>query len=600
MLLRIARRLLPLLVLHDCSGSFADDEKPVGLPIENLLTGEVLARRLQSKEAREEVASVIVQSKEDSAFEHRGEEETEEEEAELEEEEEDRIMKDPSNLTGACMLLGGVAFIMSLFYLVHHSDRDIRYHSWNVISKTVCIFVAVLLFSGWVGVLELIQDYGLDNYTGLNEHQKAVMRIIVAYVNCATFYAGVHCVEASFMGQAIPEGGTLERELSMVGWGTLLAHVSAFSLIRCIALVQHLDTFGIRESPSLSMLCVVANAFMIFWVFRGADAMRSSAINERGRGSLDRWDEILEDIENDIAQIALSFSTVVALRFHICGTLSNLEGVEEPTQEHSAHGITMLFIVGLLCALLGAFIITSKKHWLPEATDREDDLQDEAPFVGLAPWDVYIKRWVLIIANVSATIFSVSAMFSIKWTLHRTLLHGGYASNPNSCLQRVVLALLTSFGSFLLVYFLDMLADLDATGEDADHAILCLINSIAILVGFSWERSFDAGVEVISEYMAADFAGYQAGMKMFLAIAIACIMVPAWRSHLLKKTLAAKPCICGAYVTSDARYCHTCGRPLVIDRDLDTLELEASNTFASTTDGLLPPTPVVKQTRITL
>ena len=48
----------------------------------------------------------------------------------------------------ACMLLGSVAFVMLLFYVVNWPDDDIRLYAWTIISTTLSIFTAVLAFSG--------------------------------------------------------------------------------------------------------------------------------------------------------------------------------------------------------------------------------------------------------------------------------------------------------------------------------------------------------------------------------------------------------------------------------------------------------------------
>merc|ERR1712232_15483 len=156
---------------------------------------------------------------------------------------------------------------------------------------------------------------------------------------------------------------------------------------------------------------------------------------------------------------------------------------------------------------------------------------------GLDPWDVYLGRWVFIFSNVSATIFSWSAMFGTKWALANYLLAHGQESLPNSCLQRVVLALIVSFVAFVVIRFLDVLQDMDSTGHHADAIIHALIESLSILVGFSWEQSFDAGVEDIIEVIPKDQPIKAACIKLSLAFAVAVILIPAWRTHLLKKTL---------------------------------------------------------------
>lgn len=46
------------------------------------------------------------------------------------------------------MLLGSVAFVMLLFYVVNWPDDDIRLYAWTIISTTLSIFTAVLAFSG--------------------------------------------------------------------------------------------------------------------------------------------------------------------------------------------------------------------------------------------------------------------------------------------------------------------------------------------------------------------------------------------------------------------------------------------------------------------
>ena len=61
---------------------------------------------------------------------------------------------DEAQLAVSVMLMGGLAFFMSLFYLVNWPDKDIRYYSSKVISSTIAIFCGVLIFESVKGVVE--------------------------------------------------------------------------------------------------------------------------------------------------------------------------------------------------------------------------------------------------------------------------------------------------------------------------------------------------------------------------------------------------------------------------------------------------------------
>ena len=46
---------------------------------------------------------------------------------------------------------------------------------------------------------------------------------------------------------------------------------------------------------------------------------------------------------------------------------------------------------------------------------------------------------------------------------------------------------------------LDKLADMDFTDDEVDSSLRALIQSLGILIGFSWERSFDEAVGGLAE-----------------------------------------------------------------------------------------------------
>merc|ERR1712232_531378 len=245
-----------------------------------------------------------------------------------------------------------------------------------------------------------------------------------------------------------------------------------FSLIRSISLLQHVSSFA-ESSAFIVMIPVFFNVFILIGLFRLADYLRHKfRTTPEDEAACDLWDEGSDDAENDVAQLALSFPTVVALRFAITGQLPNLEGLEEPFMNHSVLQMVILFGGGLLgiCLAIGLISWRLREQAKKSAGELKASISYEA-HGGLDPIDVYMHRWVFIFINVSATIFSWAAMFGTKWALHDYLVGHGLESKPNSCLQRIVLALIVSFASFVVIRFLDLLQDMDSTGHHADKVI---------------------------------------------------------------------------------------------------------------------------------
>merc|ERR1712187_771316 len=97
---------------------------------------------------------------------------------------------------------------------------------------------------------------------------------------------------------------------------------------------------------------------------------------------------------------------------------------------------------------------------------------------------------------------------------------------------RLTTALGISFAAFVVVTFLDKVHEV-FSGQAAAEAILQCIKAVSILVGFSWEQSFDGGVEVISDMTPFN----PVCVQMVCAVLVAMIVITPWRRFILAKVL---------------------------------------------------------------
>jgi uncharacterized membrane protein YidH (DUF202 family) len=222
-----------------------------------------------------------------------------------------------------------------------------------------------------------------------------------------------------------------------------------------------------------------------------------------------RAKEICES-ENEVAALSLSFLLVQALRFSFSGVLPNPEGLEEPQHTHSVACTLGLAGAGVcFAAFVVIFTFATRRH--------------EERTLG--------RRILSTLMTVSAMALAWCLLFAAKWQLRRII----HEWDPNSMMARVLLALVVSAGAFALILVLDKIEDLDFTEEDADRALVSIINAMGILVGCSWEQSFEGAVATL-----ASLTLYPSSMQLCLACAVALVVVPAWRRYIITKCEKAK------------------------------------------------------------
>jgi len=495
------------------------------------------------------------------------------------------------------MLLGTIGFQMILFYLTNHSDDDMRRYTWQVISTTISIFCAVLLFQAFDTIITVYfiegcspaKEFGID------------MAHMLFWLTCLQL---VLAKTSGAIGEP-PAGGLKAVTLNMKCWAVLFAHIAGFSAINAWGSLQHLEFFS--SSPWRAALVVPTAAAGLGIIYMCFDHIREwVAMGDDGEVDLyeEAWNLETGEAENDIAGLVLSFLTCQAVRFSIAGALPSEEGVEteDIRWTHPVSQDLALFGIGVLGACLSVAALIFSKHMFNKKPHQKLHAHEKlVRFTVIAndyfcksfSWCVfYSSSWALggflgqwsreeTLVRVSNALFlsciSFAGIFLLDM-LDDYLRSGNEAAQlQTAVLRKSFLAERKSRGSFLGEYTLplldcsdraasmetsggDQVGDQDAEqqerddldeinfdaeqdamlsgkGDMAQMVIETLVEScLGILVGFSWEQSFDVAVESIS------LEGEQHNVpkqwtRLVLSFVLVSIVLPAWYLYILPEEL---------------------------------------------------------------
>lgn len=504
---------------------------------------------LEGAEGKSEKEAAGGEVEERSEGEEGGEEELTEEEREEEEEEE---LADPVDLTLAISLLGYVTMIMTLFGLVNYEDQDMKIYVWGVLSNTLSIFLAVMMFTTLNGIC----------YHFVPEGSPVWWKIVVDFAQLVFCFSlmqlSVAWISGSF--ERVPfedtqpstiEAQKAQRERRFKSVATLLAHMSGFAAINFGGGLQHLDallawpplTFTIPPLLFVGQIvaCRLVRKLRTHGIKQilashgrtsaGSDSYSVMAPSPSGAESqahedferagiewcVDKWDEETYESENEISGIAISFLLMQAIRYNLTGIMPNSIGIEQEHWKHPQQDVYALAGFGVLLAVLCCCIVVVSTDAFPKE---------------ITPGTLMslMKRVAIVCQSTTAMGFAWALMYTSKWEI--TLLLPGL--NPNSVTARVLLALAISMFAFFIILGLDYIADMKSTGEKTDRAIIAIITSLSILVGFTWEQSFDGAVEILAE---SKFKQHPVMAEMTLTACILVIVYPQWRKHILRTLL---------------------------------------------------------------
>eukprot|EP00747_Dinoflagellata_sp_TGD_P149324 gnl/TRDRNA2_/TRDRNA2_177001_c3_seq17.p1 gnl/TRDRNA2_/TRDRNA2_177001_c3~~gnl/TRDRNA2_/TRDRNA2_177001_c3_seq17.p1 ORF type:complete len:315 (-),score=80.15 gnl/TRDRNA2_/TRDRNA2_177001_c3_seq17:294-1100(-) len=232
--------------------------------------------------------------------------------------------------------------------------------------------------------------------------------------------------------------------------------------------------------------------------------------------SLEKWEEEVFESENEIAGLQVSFLTLQACRFNITGVLPNNLGIElehyiHPTYCSIELGCLSLFFV---FATIGLVLLLNQF--------KEDDKE-------MTLFKKLLKKMVIVTVNASSMAFAWCQLYIFKWEAAKRIPSFG---SPNTLTADVLLALAISTVAFGVIFILDKISDSGIAGNQADTIIFSIISALGILVGFSWEQSFDGGVETIAALTPSPIMA-----ELGLAVVVALIVIAPWQLYILQTVI---------------------------------------------------------------
>jgi len=413
---------------------------------------------------------------------------------------EDEAITKATNAGISIMLLGSVAFMMGLFYLVNHPDADMVKYSWQVISSTISIFSAVLLFQAVNG---LVEATFLEDASEGFELAVSIVHFLLWF--CLLQYALAYFSGALEKGEQEKGKEAEEKaELQLKSYAILLGHITGFAAINAFGVFQQ----QVPKTVVCTFMVAPLAWVVVFILSQVMDHVRDS-VARGDDGKVDKseelWDEVTEETEDDVIGLAVSFLVVQTLRLLVGGTLPNAEGEEseEGSSSHSNWQVLMLVVIGTSFVLVEVLRMLYIKFEFPRLTPQ--------------------------MRNIVIMSFSWCIFFATDWWLSYNIF-----TQNHGMTKEVVVALTVTAIAMTEIFLLDKFADLPVTGSHVDAIIRAVVRALGILIGFSWEKSFDTAVVEVSGFVKVlpDHL-----VKLVLAVLLVLLVVPAWRLYILPTIL---------------------------------------------------------------
>lgn len=410
---------------------------------------------------------------------------------------------DPVAGSMAMMVFGTMAFVMTLFYFVNSPDKEIREATWEALNDMVAIFCAVLAFSGF--------SLALHDFSETDAHAHGPPTLTALCVAFGRFVFLIGALEGTFYAFK-------ESPWKYKYFATILGHVGGFSAIEFFGGLLQFSMF--KDSLIMAWLGAI--------VFSGVIALTVHAINtltvDNAHGT-HHWKHECTEVCSDYVALASGLLFSLVIRMSISGDLPPVHGAPRNKSFGEVWGLFALSML-LAPAVLG---------------------------VSMWKFKISLELHASALKLRIAETCQMTTCFTMGWTLLYWGYWNFYATQGDKdedfgpggkMLQRLTMAGVFSFIVFGLIFLIDKIADQvremtdngqieSESGQCIQYGFRSLLKTCSLLMGLSWEATFNQGVHAIG-------AGYEGSTQtvviVLLSAATCAIVLPAWALYILPKT----------------------------------------------------------------
>jgi hypothetical protein len=416
------------------------------------------------------------------------------------------------------MLLGAVAFQMAIFYLVNNSDIDIRRYAWTTVGTTIAIFSAVLIYGA---CHELVDAYGEELY---HDHKVAVSAAHAALWFIVTEIALLVIAKwkNAYVDQNEPPpllaAPGVPREikrsetgaiLDMKCWGGFLGHVTAFASITVYMQIQRRSHHSIGPAAVfLTPVAATLGYFVLFWA-TGRIREAVEALDGGETKSDEIWEEVAQEVENDVLAICLSFLVAESVFFLI-------EGPEYRIR-HAYHTDLQIYACWSAAAVFAMLMVGTSYARVVAAR-----IHGKRRLVG--------RRRVLDISQSTfAFAFAWCSLAAFAWKCDHMRRDYGWTH----IWTEVVVAMFVGIASVIMIFIIDKIADTEALPQNVEDCMRESVISFGFLIGFSWEHAFHQSIEDITSEIDSDGHVDKALRCFLFCVAVVAVVFPAYRWYIV-------------------------------------------------------------------